>query len=133
MNPIFGKELIMDLSECSLETFNSEEQIINYINCLCEISGMKQVERIIINFNERYQNQEVTDNLKGITGCQIIETSNITIHTWDTINMISINFFSCKDFDTNKVLTFTKEYFNGIIEDNRWWVIPRIYGGFNGN
>jgi S-adenosylmethionine/arginine decarboxylase-like enzyme len=53
------------------------------------------------------------DHLKGISLVQFIKTSNITIHTLDTLKRVYLNIFSCKHFDPQKVLSFSEAYFNG--------------------
>ncbi len=42
----------------------------------------------------------------GWTGFVIIDKSHISIHTFNDGNRISIDLFSCKMFDTNKVLEY---------------------------
>lgn len=45
----------------------------------------------------------------GYTGIGILSESHISIHTYPENNMISIDFYSCKDLDYNKNIYFIKE------------------------
>ena len=45
----------------------------------------------------------------GWTGFVIIDKSHISIHTFNDGNMISVDLFSCKNFDTDKVLEYLEE------------------------
>jgi S-adenosylmethionine decarboxylase len=56
-----------------------------------------------------------SENLPGITGFLIIETSHIAIHTFSKQNYIAIDIYSCKDFDENKVREFILNFFKGKI------------------
>lgn len=46
----------------------------------------------------------------GITGTCIISTSHLSIHAWPLQNFASIDLFSCKNFDSNKAMSFVEEF-----------------------
>jgi S-adenosylmethionine decarboxylase len=48
----------------------------------------------------------------GFTGFIIIDKSHISIHTFNNVNTISVDVFSCKPFNTKKVITFFKKMIN---------------------
>ncbi len=50
-------------------------------------------------------------NLEGYSAIQFIETSSITVHLDEKWNRAFVDVFSCKDFDGERALAFTKEYF----------------------
>jgi S-adenosylmethionine/arginine decarboxylase-like enzyme len=45
----------------------------------------------------------------GVTGTAILSTSHISIHTWPLHNRVSFDLYSCKDFNTAKVMTLLTE------------------------
>jgi S-adenosylmethionine decarboxylase len=45
----------------------------------------------------------------GWTGFVIIDKSHISIHTFNNGNRISVDLFSCKIFDKNKVLEYLEK------------------------
>lgn len=48
----------------------------------------------------------------GISGIGIWSTSHIAIHTWKEYNFISIDAYSCSDFNENQLIEFSKTYWN---------------------
>ena len=50
---------------------------------------------------------------RGITAVTIIETSHITLHSWDELSpaLVQLDVYSCKSFDLNIVLNCLKESF----------------------
>lgn len=48
----------------------------------------------------------------GCTGWCILAESHATVHTYPEKNQIYIDVFSCKDFDSEKVYSYVKSYFN---------------------
>lgn len=60
---------------------------------------------------------EGAEHLPGITSFCVIETSHISIHTFTDIESISIDVYSCKDFDASVVFDFFRNKFE--IKDMR--------------
>ena len=52
-------------------------------------------------------------HLNGISAVQFISTSNFTIHTLTDLKAVYLNIFTCKDFDVNRAVHFTRNYFLG--------------------
>jgi len=55
---------------------------------------------------------------RGFTGCAIIETSHIVMHTWDEDcpNIIQLDVYSCKDFEKQIVIDKLKIFEPVLIE-----------------
>lgn len=111
----YGKEIILDIHNCDSSTFN-RKSIKTYFIELCKLIDM---ERCKLCWWDDYgvplKEQETEPHLKGTTAIQFIKTSNITIHTLDLLKNVYLNIFSCKDFDSAVVKTFSKEWFKGKI------------------
>lgn len=48
-----------------------------------------------------YAEEEIN---RGWTGIAIIEFSHVSVHIWELENLVELDVFSCKDFDTAKVM-----------------------------
>ena len=117
----YGKELILDLYNCDVSKFNRRE-LRAYFEGLCKVIDMQQCKltfwddkwtwlwKLIYFWNKTIQ---VADepHTKGTSAVQFILTSNITIHTLEKLKECYINIFSCKDFDVNKTIEFTRIWF----------------------
>lgn len=112
MNKPYGKELILDVHNCDAEF--TREHIEKYFEDLCILIDMK---RCGLHFWDDLDTPEpekqTEDHTEGTSAIQFILTSNITIHTLDRLRKVFVNIFSCKEFDSNVAVEFTKGWFEG--------------------
>jgi S-adenosylmethionine/arginine decarboxylase-like enzyme len=109
----YGKELIIDLHSCNINTFN-RESIEKYFVELCDLIDMQRCELHFWDDTDvAEEDKQILPHTKGTSAVQFILTSNITIHTLDILGKVFINIFSCKDFDEQKALRFTEKFFKG--------------------
>ena len=112
----YGKEIIIDMHECDVNKFNRKE-LRKYFKELCTLIDM---ERCDLHFWDYVgvPKEEVDaepDHLVGTSAVQFIKTSNIVIHTLDRLGKVFLNIFSCKDYNSNVVIEFSKNFFGGKI------------------
>ncbi len=109
----FGKEVIIDLHDCSVEKF-TREGLTEYFVQLCKLIDMQREDLHFWDYEgEPEEYEKAPEHLKGISAIQFISTSNLTVHTLDESRRVYINVFSCKEFDPSLVRTFTEEFFLG--------------------
>ena len=111
----YGKELILDLHHCATSTF-TRLFIRRYFEKLCRMIDMERGK--LTWWDDLYTlegEKQTLPHLKGTSAVQFIKTSNITIHTLDILEKVFINIFSCKDFDEERVIRFTEDWFEGEI------------------
>jgi len=106
MEENFGKELILDLYDCDLNTISSDKKIKQFSKELCEIIKMKAYGEPIV----EYFGLE-SEKTKGYSLVQLIETSSIVAHFSEFKRSIYMNIFSCAEYDTNIALEFAMEFF----------------------
>lgn len=108
---MYGKELIVDLKGCDISRFNRKDIEVYFIQ-LCDLIDMQR-EALHFWDDEGVPEEErrTEDHVVGITAVQFIITSSITIHTLSKLGEAYVNIFSCKDYDSNKALGFTRRYF----------------------
>lgn len=112
----YGKEMIVDLHNCAVETFN-RKSIEIYFNKLCALIDMEACDLHFWDDVGVPENEKQTDpKTKGTSAVQFIITSNITIHTLDELARVYVNLFSCKEFDVDIAAKFTMEFFGGEIK-----------------
>jgi len=114
----YGLELIMDLKGCNLDDL-SKSKLSKFFVELCDLIDMKRHGKPI--FWEDHSN---IPHLRGISGIQFIETSNVVCHPLPLLNAAYINIFSCKSFNTNEALKFCKKYWGATSETHT--VITRV-------
>jgi S-adenosylmethionine/arginine decarboxylase-like enzyme len=120
----YGRELIIDLHSCDVSTF-TRKSIKKYFVELCDLIDMRREDLHFWDDEgvpEKYKQKE--NHTSGISAIQFILTSNITIHTLDKMENVYVNIFSCKPFNANAALKFTKEWFKGTVKQHK--VIERL-------
>ncbi len=107
----YGYELILDLHDCNPEKFNRVD-IDRYFTELCRRISMKKCE---VHFWDDVgvppQERQALPHTKGTSAVCFILTSSIVIHTLDILKAVYINIFSCKAFDSDLAVDFTREWF----------------------
>lgn len=111
---IYGKELIIDLSNCDPSTFN-RDSIEGYFKELCDdVIYMEREDLHFWDYEDDPEGYAVAEpHLKGTSAVQFIKTSNIVIHTLEDMRNVYLNIFSCKDFNDHDAVTFSERWFKG--------------------
>ena len=109
-NKYYGKHSMYDIKKCMREKVQSIDNWKEFIDELVPaIDMVKHGELVIDRFGE---NQDV-----GISGCQLILTSNISFHTNDFHSDAYIDIFSCKDYNDNIVKNLIDKYFEPLSQN----------------
>lgn len=107
----YGVELILDIHGCDASTFN-RESLDAFFTELCDLIEM---ERCVVHFWDDVgvpaEEHQTEPHTKGTSAVCFILTSSIVVHTLDLLEAVYVNIFSCKSFDPNEALEFTKRWF----------------------
>lgn len=107
----YGYELILDLHNCDVSTFN-RTSLRKYLAKLCKVIDMKRCElHFWDDVGVPKEEKQTLPHTKGTSAVQFILTSNITVHTLDLLKAAYINIFSCKSFDRKVAEDLTKKWF----------------------
>lgn len=101
-----GSHLTIDAFNCNRETLESVEKITEFLNALPDHIGMNKITEPKVLHHEA----ENPDD-SGITGFVIIAESHISVHTYPKRDFVSIDVFSCKEFDENRTTEYIKDFF----------------------
>ena len=110
----YGKELILDLHDCSF-TRVTQEYLTTFLKELVKRIDMEAELLTFWEYDNDDEYNKAPAHLKGISGVQFISTSNITIHALDELKRVYLNVFSCKSFSSSIVKAFAVAYFGGEI------------------
>lgn len=120
----YGYELILDLHECNVSTFN-RESLDAYFEKLCKAIDMQKCERYWWDdVGVSKEEKQTSPHTKGTSAVQFILTSTIVVHTLDLLKAAYINIFSCKPYDKELAERITKKWFDA--KDCRAHFIERI-------
>lgn len=105
---MFGPHLTLDLYGCNKKVLSDLDFITKILEELPDLIGMHKIsEPFILNYNG---NPNSFDK-GGISAFIIIAESHISIHTFPEQEFVSVDIFSCKDFDIKTAENYLIEIF----------------------
>jgi len=112
----YGMEAVIDLKNCNVKKF-TRKSIKKWLKILCDEKIDMIRDKLVWwdDFEIPEEDKQSLPHTSGISGVQFILTSSIVFHTLDMTGELYINIFSCKDFDGQVAIDFTKEWFEGEI------------------
>lgn len=102
----YGMEVILDLYNCDPKIISSAKAIRDFTNKMCRLLKMKKFGKALV---PHFGHDD--PKTSGYSLLQFIETSSITGHFSELWNSAYINIFSCKMFNAQKAINFTKKFF----------------------
>lgn len=103
----FGLHLMLDVYNCDKEVLNDKSLVYDILDNLPNKIGMKKLMKPHVLFAEANNKRDPG----GWSGFVIIQESHISIHTFIKRRFITADVYSCKKFDTKKVINYFKKAF----------------------
>ncbi|MGC8490493.1 MAG: adenosylmethionine decarboxylase [Syntrophobacteraceae bacterium] len=103
----FGVHLILDGYGCDSESLQDINLIYNFLD---NYPSQMDMTKIMPPYVFRYNGLVPED--WGVSGFVLIAESHISIHTFPDKQYLSIDMFSCKEFDTDVAIRTIKGYFD---------------------
>jgi S-adenosylmethionine/arginine decarboxylase-like enzyme len=104
----FGYSLHLDCYGVSAERCDSMELCYTFLDTLVEKLGMTKFGLPIIVHGPRQNGAELFPEKSGLSGVQFLIESSITIHTIVPKEFVTIDCYSCKEFDPKIVIDYVK-------------------------
>ena len=104
---VFGYQLLVDCYDCKEGACDDLALCYEFLDQIVPFIEMeKQGEPAVFRTDEvRFPGKD------GLSGWVPLAESSIVIHTLSLNNYISLDVYSCKEFDTDKVIEFVKKWF----------------------
>ncbi|GBD34434.1 S-adenosylmethionine decarboxylase proenzyme [bacterium HR35] len=106
MKKIIGFNLMVDIFRVE-KNFLEKKFLLSLISKLVQLTKTQPVGRPIIKKISSYKYPFV-----GYSLIQIIQESHVALHTWPEYNYLSLDIFSCKKINKEKILSFLKASLN---------------------
>jgi len=95
----------IDLYGCDPDRIRDASLIKRFVVELCDLIEMKRFgETQVVHFGE-------DERVAGYSMTQLIETSLVSAHFANLSNTTYLDVFSCKSYDPQKVVDFSKDFF----------------------
>jgi len=91
---MFGPHLTMDMYGCNKKKLKDVTFVFNFLD---ELPAMVGMTKIMPPYTFSYSGLKPED--WGVSGIVLIAESHISMHTFPEKNYVSLDIFSCKDFD----------------------------------
>jgi S-adenosylmethionine decarboxylase len=102
----FGLHLTLDAYGCSQEELANLDTIYEFLD---RAPDLIQMTKIMPPYVFKYQAQVPEDS--GVSGFVLIAESHISIHTFPERAYLSLDIFSCKDFDYDQAVAYATKLF----------------------
>ncbi len=100
----WGHHLVLDCYDANKKLISDKAHIEKFAKRLVQVIDMVPYgEPQVVLFGHR--------DARGYTLVQLIETSNICAHFSENTGNFYLDVFSCKDFETNKVIEVVGDFF----------------------
>jgi S-adenosylmethionine decarboxylase len=107
-----GRHLILDGYVKDSSVFTAEKLTLLFQN-LADALEMKILQGptfLEVELDESKLTSNVFQDEGGITGSCIISTSHMALHAWPIRKFLSLDVFSCKDFDVKRAMSIINEH-----------------------
>lgn len=102
----FGFHLMLDCYNCAPEKLDDISACYGFLdNLVVEIGAEKQTQPYIFRTPERFREK------RGLSGWVPVVESGISIHTLTDTRFVSLDVYSCHEFDHDRIISFTDEFF----------------------
>ena len=103
----FGLHATIDAFKCNIQKLGSVPLVYDVLNNLPEKIGMtKMTLPYVVKWLDKF-----SDGTEGVSGFVMIAESHISIHTFPDQDFVFMDIFSCKNFDTEKAISYLLEAF----------------------
>lgn len=96
---MFGPHLTMDMYGCNKKKAKDVNFVFNFLD---EFPSMIGMTKIMPPYTFSYSGLKPED--WGVSGIVLIAESHISVHTFPEKNYVSVDIFSCKDFDVESAV-----------------------------
>ena len=101
----WGMSTSVDLYDCDPSTIRDADKIKEYVKQLCDLIEMRTFgECLVVHFGD-------DPKVSGFYMTQLIETSLVSGHFANNTNAAYLDIFSCKWYDVEKMVQFSKDFF----------------------
>ena len=104
-NTKFGSHLIFDAYGCDFDSLNNKQLCENVLNNLVKLGDMKKLNDPFIieaSGNETLGGKDPG----GYSGFVIIRESHVSIHTFAKRGYVTIDIYSCREFDAQESIDY---------------------------
>ena len=111
--------MLLDLHGCRKDRMEDKELVEKTLRKLSEMLETRIIAGPLVVY---YVGEEVSPSGQGVSGFVMVAESHIAIHTDVIADYVSVDIYSCKEFDLEKVEKYLVELFQAKYIEKRFMV-----------
>jgi S-adenosylmethionine decarboxylase len=128
MNKPFGYSYYLDMYGCKPSTADDMELTYRFLERLVDRIGMTRMSQPVVIHAPTENGKELYPEKAGVSGWVPLIESGIQIHSIEPTHFITLDVYSCKEFDPKVILEYAKECFGFTEHEEHFFVRGKAYG-----
>jgi S-adenosylmethionine decarboxylase len=124
----FGYSYFLDMYECREGAADDLELHYRFLERVVDKIGMTRMSQPVVMHGPTNHGTEVYADKAGVSGWVPLIESGIQIHSMEPKRFITLDVYSCKEFDKQVILDYARECFGFKEHEDHIFVRGKAYG-----
>jgi S-adenosylmethionine decarboxylase len=124
----FGYSYFLDMYGCKDGVADDMELTYRFLERLVDRIGMTRMSQPVVIHGPTDHGRELYPEKAGVSGWVPLIESGIQIHSIEPTHFITLDVYSCKEFDPKVILEYAKECFGFTEHEEHFFVRGKSYG-----
>ena len=124
----FGYSYFLDMYECREGAADDLELHYRFLERVVDKIGMTRMSQPVVMHGPTNHGQEIYADKAGVSGWVPLIESGIQIHSMEPKRFITLDVYSCKEFDKQVILDYARECFGFKEHEDHFFVRGKAYG-----
>ena len=124
----FGYSYFLDMYGCKEGVADDMELTYRFLERLVDRIGMTRMSQPVVIHGPTDHGRELYPEKAGVSGWVPLIESGIQIHSIEPTHFITLDVYSCKEFDPKVILEYAKECFGFAEHEDHFFVRGKSYG-----
>ena len=124
----FGYSYFLDMYECREGAADDLELHYRFLERVVDKIGMTRMSQPVVMHGPTNPGTEVYADKAGVSGWVPLIESGIQIHSMEPKRFITLDVYSCKEFDKQVILDYARECFGFKEHEDHFFVRGKAYG-----
>ncbi len=124
----FGYSYFLDMYGCKDGVADDMELTYRFLERLVDRIGMTRMSQPVVIHGPTDHGRELYPEKAGVSGWVPLIESGIQIHSIEPTHFITLDVYSCKEFDPKVIMEYAKECFGFTEHEEHFFVRGKSYG-----
>jgi len=124
----FGYSYLLDMTNCLPGVADDMELTYRFLEELVDRLGMTRMSQPFVIHGPTHNGKELFPAKAGVSGWVPLIESGIQIHSLEPSHFITLDVYSCREFEPLTVFSFARDMFGFTEHEAHWLVRGNKYG-----